>query len=70
MPVGLFRDGKKRKRRAAARAQSGEPGRYFGRPRRPEPLPQAVSVPHERREAPAAEPEEQVTAPRDRADVY
>jgi hypothetical protein len=33
-------------------------------------LPQAVSVPHERREAPAAEPEEQVTAPRDRADVY
>ena len=39
VPVGLFRDGKKRKRRAAARARAAEAGRFVDAPAaRPDPL--------------------------------
>jgi hypothetical protein len=39
VPVGLFRDGKKRKRRAAARARAAYPGRLLDDRRgRPNPL--------------------------------
>jgi hypothetical protein len=39
VPVGLFRDGKKRKRRAAARARAAEAGGFSNdRRARPDPL--------------------------------
>lgn len=67
VPVGLFRDGKKRKRRAAARARAAEAGRFYDeRPARPDPLvttanyvaspPQSESLPHESEEFLSANP--------------
>ncbi len=62
MPVGLFRDGKKRKRRAAARARAAEAGRFYDDRRgRPDPLVTSTgytAAPGEGR----GEPEEYVSA--------
>jgi hypothetical protein len=65
VPVGLFRDGKKRKRRAAARARAAEAGRYGDTPAvRPDPLVTTATyvASPSRNEAASVEPEELMSA--------
>jgi len=65
VPVGLFRDGKKRKRRAAARARAAEAGRYGeATTARPDPLVTTASyvASPQRTDVAAVEPDDFMSA--------